>query len=65
MFDTVQRLLTFCYVHAVRVAVEMDKVLMDINVVLRGFDDDLASDPSLTANDPQLVYRISGGAYQH
>lgn len=57
-FSTVQRLLTFVYVQATRVAQEQGKILMDITVLLKGLNDGL----HLGSDLPDLVFRVSGGA---
>ncbi|GJE90757.1 nucleotidylyl transferase [Phanerochaete sordida] len=56
-FDDVQRVLTYVYVQATKVAQEMDKILMDVDVLLKGEDEPLQE--SATA-DVQIVYRIRG-----
>ncbi|KAF5330715.1 hypothetical protein D9619_005346 [Psilocybe cf. subviscida] len=56
-WDAVQRILTFAYVQAARVAQEMNKVTMDIDVLLKGLNEDL--DAGLgTGSD--LCFRVSG-----
>jgi pantetheine-phosphate adenylyltransferase len=53
-FDDVQRVLTYVYVQATRVAQEMGKILMDVDVLLRGTDEPLeASVPA----DAQVIYQ--------
>jgi pantetheine-phosphate adenylyltransferase len=58
-WDDVQRLLTYVYVQATAVAQELDKVLLQVDVLLRGFDEDLCED---FGKDFELVIRIEGGA---
>ncbi|KAH6918273.1 hypothetical protein BKA70DRAFT_1246737 [Coprinopsis sp. MPI-PUGE-AT-0042] len=55
-FSTVQRLLTFVYVQATKVAQEQGKILMDVTVLLKGFNDSLY----LGSVMPDLVFRVSG-----
>ena len=43
-WDDVQGLLTFVYVEATRVAQDADRILMDVNVLLRGLDKDITID---------------------
>jgi len=56
-WDDVQKLLTFVYVQATKVAQDMDKILMQVDVLLKGTDDNLSSDLG-TAFD--VVHRVSG-----
>ena len=56
-FSTVQKLLTFVYVQATKVAQEQGKILLDITVLLKGLNDPL----SLGSISPELVFRVSGG----
>lgn len=58
-WDDVQRLLTYVYVQATAVAQELDKVLLQVDVLLRGFDEDFCED---FGKDFELVIRIEGGA---
>lgn len=53
-FEEVQRLLTYVYVQATKVAQDMGKILMDVDVLLKGEDGSLQE--SATA-DAQLVYK--------
>ncbi|KAL4254050.1 hypothetical protein ABKN59_002486 [Abortiporus biennis] len=55
-WDEVQRLLTYVYVQATKVAQEMDKVLMEIDVLLYGSNETL---PDFLGNDIQRIYRVS------
>jgi len=57
-WDSVQRILTFVYVHATKAAQALDKVLMDVDVLLKGLDEDL--DPHL-GDGMDIVFRVSGG----
>ena len=57
-WDDIQRLLTYAYVQATAVAQELDKVLLQVDVLLRGFDEDLSED---FGNDFEVVIRIEGG----
>ncbi|KAF9014089.1 Nucleotidylyl transferase [Cyathus striatus] len=56
-WDNVQRLLTFVYVTTTRVAQEHGKILMDVDVLLKGLNEDL--DDRLGVG-MDLVYRVSG-----
>lgn len=58
-WDDIQRLLTYVYVQATAVAQELDKVLLQVDVLLRGFDEDLCED---FGKDFEVVIRIEGGA---
>lgn len=53
----VQRLLTFVYVQAAKVAQDMDKIPMQIDVLLQGLDCALPDQVS----ECNMVYRVSGG----
>ena len=57
-WDIVQRILTFTYVQATKVAWQMNNVLMPIDVLLKGFNEDL--DPNLGLG-LDICYRVSGG----
>jgi pantetheine-phosphate adenylyltransferase len=59
-WDDVQRLLTYVYVQATAVAQELDKVLLQVDVLLRGFDEDLCED---FGKEFEVVIRIEGGAF--
>ncbi|EKM55169.1 uncharacterized protein PHACADRAFT_94240 [Phanerochaete carnosa HHB-10118-sp] len=54
-FRDVQNVLTYVYVQATKVAQEMDKILMDVDVLLKGEDEHLQE--SATA-DAQVVYKV-------
>jgi pantetheine-phosphate adenylyltransferase len=56
-WDDIQQLLTFVYVQATKVAQDMDKILLDITVLLKGTEDALTADITGEAD----VFRISGG----
>ncbi|KAI0273580.1 Nucleotidylyl transferase [Gloeopeniophorella convolvens] len=56
-WDDVQRLLTYVYVQATAIAQELDKVLLQVDVLLRGFDEDLPED---FGKDFEVVIRIEG-----
>ena len=63
MWDDVQRLLTYVYVTATRVAQALDRILLDVDVLLKGLDDEL---PEGFGKDMQIVFRIQGGKpYAH
>lgn len=57
-WDIVQRILTFTYVQATKVAWQANKVLMPIDVLLKGFNEDL--DPELGIG-MDVCYRVGGG----
>lgn len=61
-WDDIQRLLTYVYVQATAVAQELDKVLLQADVLLRGFDEDFCED---FGNDFEVVIRIEGGEFKH
>jgi len=56
-WDAVHQLLMFVYMHAFKTAQEMDKVLMDVDVLLRGLDEDI---PEELGNGMDVVFRVSG-----
>lgn len=56
-WDDVQRLLTYVYVQTTAVAQELDKILLQVDVLLRGFDEDLSED---FGKDFDVVIRIEG-----
>ncbi|KAF8216290.1 hypothetical protein K438DRAFT_1796950 [Mycena galopus ATCC 62051] len=55
-WNHVQQLLTFVYVHATKIAHDMNKILMDVDVLLLGPEDRLPE--PLVA--PELVFRVDG-----
>lgn len=57
-WDDVQRLLTTVYVQAYKTAQEMGKVLLDIDVLLRGLDETIPED---LADGIDVVFRVAGG----
>jgi hypothetical protein len=57
-WDIVQRILTFTYVQATKVAWQANNILMPIDVLLKGFNEDL--DPALGIG-MDVCYRVSGG----
>jgi hypothetical protein len=57
-WDDIQRLLTYVYVQAMAVAQELDKIVLQVDVLLRGFDEDLSED---FGKDFDVVIRIEGG----
>ncbi|PPQ91402.1 hypothetical protein CVT25_014290 [Psilocybe cyanescens] len=56
-WDAVQRILTFTYVQATKAAQEMNKVFMDIDVLLRGLNQDFDLDSGLKLD---ICFRVSG-----
>lgn len=57
-WDDVQRLLTFVYVQAYKTAQEMGKVLLDIDVLFRGLDENIPED---ITDGIDVVFRVAGG----
>ncbi|CAL1705139.1 unnamed protein product [Somion occarium] len=55
-WDEVQRLLTYVYVQTTKVAQEMGKILMDVDVLLQGTDSPV---PQFLQEDVPRVYRVS------
>jgi pantetheine-phosphate adenylyltransferase len=67
-WNDVQKLLTYVYVQATKAAQEMGKVLMDIDILLKGLNDDhLEADLESLVSDlgVEVVFRISGGNQKH
>ncbi|KAI0320114.1 hypothetical protein OF83DRAFT_1106675 [Amylostereum chailletii] len=56
-WDEVQRLLTFVYVQATKVAQDLDRVLMEVDVLLKGFDEDLQEE---VGEGMDIAFRIDG-----
>ncbi|KAI0763683.1 hypothetical protein BC629DRAFT_1543037 [Irpex lacteus] len=54
-WDAVQRTLTYVYVQAMKVAQEMDRILMDVDVLLKGERETI--NEQITA-DAEVIYRI-------
>ncbi|KAJ2929968.1 hypothetical protein H1R20_g7129, partial [Candolleomyces eurysporus] len=62
-WNDVQKLLTYVYVQATKTAQEMGKVLMDIDILLKGLNDDhLEADLESLVSElgVEVVFRISG-----
>jgi pantetheine-phosphate adenylyltransferase len=57
-WDHVQRLLTYVYVQATKTAQDKGSMLMNIDVLLKAFDQ---SCPDEISQDVDVVYRVSGG----
>jgi hypothetical protein len=57
-WEDIQRLLTYVYAQATAVAQDLDNVLLQVDVLLRGFDEDLSED---FGKDFEVVIRIEGG----
>jgi hypothetical protein len=57
-WDAVQRILTFTYVQATKIAHEMNKVLMDIDVLVTGLNEDLNEH---LGKGVDICFRVSGG----
>ena len=60
-WDSVQRILTFTYVQATKVAWEANKIQMQVDVLLKGLNEDL--DHNLS-KDVDIVFRVSGGKFR-
>jgi pantetheine-phosphate adenylyltransferase len=56
----VQEILTYVYVQATKVAQDLGKVLMDIDVLFKGVNDDL---DEAFGTGMEMVFRASGGGY--
>ncbi|PPR01091.1 hypothetical protein CVT26_015997 [Gymnopilus dilepis] len=56
-WDAVQRILTFTYVQATKVAYDMGKVLMEVDVLLKGLNEDLNPD---LGKDLDICFRVTG-----
>jgi hypothetical protein len=59
-WDPVQRILTFTYVQATKVAWEANKIQMQVDVLLKGLNEDLDQD---LGKDIDIVFRVSGGTF--
>jgi hypothetical protein len=59
-WDPVQRILTFTYVQATKVAWEANKIQMQVDVLLKGLNEDLDED---LGKDMDIVFRVSGGMF--
>lgn len=59
-WDPVQRILTFTYVQATKVAWEANKIQMQVDVLLKGLNEDLDQD---LGKDMDIVFRVSGGMF--
>jgi hypothetical protein len=58
-WDDVHRLLIYVYVQATKVAQDLDKVLMDVDVLLLGIDGEAPEDLGVGMD---IVFRVAGGA---
>ncbi|KAL0946724.1 hypothetical protein HGRIS_012906 [Hohenbuehelia grisea] len=56
-WDSVQRILTYIYVQATKVAQDMDKVLMEVDVLLKGPSESL---PDNITDGVEVVYSLQG-----
>ncbi|EPQ58000.1 Nucleotidylyl transferase [Gloeophyllum trabeum ATCC 11539] len=56
-WDNVQRLLTYVYVQATKTAQDHDRVLMDVDVLLKGTHDHL---PEASGDGMQRLFRVAG-----
>jgi pantetheine-phosphate adenylyltransferase len=61
-WKAVQEILTYVYVQATKVAQGMGKVLMDVDVLMKGMNEDV--DESLGAG-VEILFRVSGGAWSY
>ena len=59
-WDPVQRILTFTYVQATKVAWAANKIQMQVDVLLKGLNEDLDQD---LGKDMDIVFRVSGGMF--
>ena len=59
-WDTVQTVLTAVYVESTRIAYEENRVLMGVDVLLRGLG---ASVPQLQQDGWEAVFRLNGGTF--
>jgi pantetheine-phosphate adenylyltransferase len=57
-WDEVQSLLTCAYVQATKVAQQLNRVLMEVDVLLKGTDETLPDD---LADDVDILYRVHHG----
>lgn len=57
-WNEVQRLLTHVYVQATKVAQEFDKILLEVDVLLKGMDEDVPGD---LGSGLDIVFRVNGG----
>jgi pantetheine-phosphate adenylyltransferase len=57
-WNEVQSLLTCAYVQATKVAQQLNRVLMEVDVLLKGIDETLPDD---LANDVDILYRVHHG----
>lgn len=60
LWDPVQRILTFIYVQATKVAWDADRIQMQVDVLLKGLNEDLDED---LGKDMDIVFRVSGGMF--
>jgi hypothetical protein len=58
-WDEVQRLLTFVYVQATKVAQDMGKALMEVDVIFKGRTEDLSDN---LGDEADVMFCIEGGA---
>ena len=58
LWDDMQKLLTVVYVQATSVAQVLDRVLMDVEVLLRGVGAEMSDD---LADGVDVCYRVEGG----
>ena len=61
-WNEVQNLLTFAYVQATRVAQQLDRVLMEVDVLLKGVDEALPDD---LADGVDVLYSVRHGQSPH
>lgn len=59
-WDSVLRILTSTYMQATKVAWEANKITMEVDVLLKGLNEDLDQD---LGKDMDIVFRVSGGMF--
>ena len=59
-WDPVQRILTFIYVQATKVAWKANKIQMRVDVLLKGLNEDLDQD---LGKDMDIAFRVGGGMF--
>ena len=59
-WDAVQTVLTTVYVESTRVAYEEDRILMDVDVLLKGLDEGV---PQLQRDGWEAVFRLDAGVF--
>ncbi|KAI0032261.1 Nucleotidylyl transferase [Vararia minispora EC-137] len=57
LWDEVQRILTYAYVQATAIAQELDRMLFEVDVLLKGLDEEL---PTGLSEGMEITFRIEG-----